>query len=1381
MKKLLLACIAVSAAVSTLVAAEIPPYNPAPAPAMPQGTAIAAGEVKFTLPDGVTIAPGEFNRVRSLNCTWLCSGLETSATAFPADVDRDKGYEKPDFDDSKWDKIEVPLNWYKKYDYTKYYDKNRPYVKGYYRHEIEIPAADIENHSVLLHFGVIGYEATLWVNGQEVGSHHGDFVPWTVDIIRFVKPGKNLLALKVLSDFGPAFSNIKLGTHSYGSQWSVPNIKGGLWQDVELRIEAPVRVEQMLVTPQLADNSVRLDYRIVNNTGKAIRCQLGAAVTGALKTSANQLNAATEAKPIELAPGVNSGNITVKLKDPVRWELDNPYLYYATLYLTRDGKVTSAKSERFGFREFRIKDGKFHLNGRRLYLFGENLSSVKFGGHGDTEKNLAFLREKLSGFKSLGYNIIRNSHMPAIKEVYEIADEIGLMIYNEWGWSFTNFIDEAEFARRNPVEFQEWLIRDYNHPSVVMWSCGNEVVHRGNPAVQRELDRQVDLVHAVDKSGRPAGSFSGSGTWTSYGTDPRNTDFLDLHNYVGNGSSPWTTWPQSFEMLYSGSLEHYKAPGKQLPMPYIIWECIGFSWGGTTDRNFKQNDIKAYAKYVESPTTWALPNGIGYAGTIGLARALQPGSLDYGQEIYGRRLLELIRQDPRIDGFAPWFHGYQLKAATLWNQPVLVGLRKADLLPPVSLFSGDTRNLELYIANSRDTALRNAVAKIRLQTAPDRSVDIGEFKAADVAPFEVTGVPVALAIPDGISGHCQLRIDLSADGKEISRNFYNVFVQPKSLLTKKIDTAKKVALLDVGSRADVETTGAILKSLGINFEVIDGKTAPTNFDLAIIPASLENQRRLAVDTTALLSYLRNGGKLLILEQNYGNGSLLNDVNVLSTGNTFIDLIFPEHPVFKGLDQRNFDTWENPKNGYVCEGALSPFTLNAIAVKGPMLGKRNVETAILEATIGKGQLFWSQLAAVNQWGKDSSASTYLINVLDYLLNGKCYGKVLPLALNSDSRYPLVEKNLVQVDLSKFTNRSFSDEKDNDGKSGWTDQGSNDFRKMPLGRQTAAGVPFNVIDPTKNGGTSCIVLSGVERPNFPDAVRGIPVNAKFSRIFFLHTAAWDGPEAGRYRFHYADGSTADYVLIPGDNIGDWWNCSYLPNAKTGLLAPNPTRDQVGTYVACWENPHPEKEIKSFDFLSARCQDAGSINFDPSKAPVPVLVAVTGEKYNPEPLPIDTTAVPGSWIKGGSTGKDGKPAVMSRVETVLPDGTKGEAVQLDFPASGPGETAPYIFVKFAPEKFDPAKVNYLSFLVKAPKSGTLDLSLPAEDWKAAYRVTTDVGGSENWQKIRIPLSTINGAEQMAGKQLRGEFFLYNGNNRAIAFPRQPVTLLIADIMLE
>ena len=165
-------------------------------------------------------------------------------------------------------------------------------------------------------------------------------------------------------------------------------------------------------------------------------------------------------------------------------------------------------------------------------------------------------------------------------------------------------------------------------------------------------------------------------------------------------------------------------------------------------------------------------------------------------------------------------------------------------------------------------------------------------------------------------------------------------------------------------------------------------------------------------------------------------------------------------------------------------------------------------------------------------------------------------------------------------------------------------------MPHGRVYVGKIVFDVIDPATNNGKGALILRGAERPKFPAAICGIKIGGKFKRFFFLHGYAWGtGGEAGRYRFHYEDGQSADCPLVEGRNIGDWWNCRDMPEAWIGITGVNGLGQDVGVFVAEWTNPHPEKKIVSMDFVSAGCGDGG-INFNNTPACVPFLVAMTGE---------------------------------------------------------------------------------------------------------------------------------------------------------------------------
>ncbi|NLX04123.1 MAG: glycoside hydrolase family 2 [Phycisphaerae bacterium] len=1193
---------------------EIPPYLPErrPVPVREKDYWIQPDQVRLTTVDGGPLVPSEFVEIRSLNDRqWRFSGVVNADT--PDDEGLDVASYQPGFDDSGWDHIAVPLNWYVQYPQA-YQSPNEfagRYFKGCYRRTLVLTAGDLAGRRAILHFGVIGYEARLFVNGEEAGGHHGDFVPWDVDITPWVRPGENTLAIRVVSDFG-----VSPAVRTYGSQWARNDIKAGLWQEAELRLEPEVRVGRVLISPDLSEGGIGVEAQIFNHTAEGLDCRPAAVVSSALRDSREPVCSSVEFPAMTAVPGESLLRGFVKLNDPVRWTPDDPHLYYLSIYLRgADGKVLCARSERFGFREFKAKGKNFHLNGERIYLFGENLPVMAFGGRGQTrEEEESRMAKDICGYKSLGYNILRTAHMPALPMFYDLADELGMLVYDEWGWAFTTVIEEKEFARRNDQELTEWVYRDHNHPSVVMWSGGNEVTHSTSPAVKRQLDRQVDLIHGLDRQKRPAGSFSASASQGAFGTAKLNTDFVDLHDYLGMAGHPWTRWNSSFDNHYRRLARTYAKNEQELAMPYIIWECVGFSWGWHRNEAFKLNDIYDYAWYVkkEDISNWGEHYGIGLAGTLGLDTALKKG-VCAGEAPYGRRILGLIRQNLDIQGFAPWFSNPGLAEATIWNQPVYCGLRNEAYLPPRHLFWGRAYTRTLFVVNSTNSDLEGLRGELSLAREDGTVETLTEIPVPDVKAWSQHLGKVDFRLPElPAAEHGQLRVTLWAGDRQISRNFHEIFAQSAEVMARPIAAPRTTAVLDCGPNNDVEATAAVLRSMGVTPRIVDGLEGPfVDFDLLVVPAIPRDQRS-PVDEGALLERVRQGGRLLILEQGAGVAPVLSGYRVVPPGNTFVDLVIPEHPVFRSLNQECFDTWEDEERGYAVQFVLSPFSLNAVAVRGPLLARPGVGMAVMEAKYGEGRIFASQLDAVRLWGKDSVATTYLANVVNYMAGrGPLYDNVQPLVEVSDRGQVADSVRLTPIDLRPYANRDFADESDKGGPEGWTGQGSeNDFRMMPHGRVYVGKIVFDVIDPATNNGKGALILRGAERPKFPAAICGIKIGGKFKRFFFLHGYAWGtGGEAGRYRFHYEDGQSADCPLVEGRNIGDWWNCRDMPEAWIGITGVNGLGQDVGVFVAEWTNPHPEKKIVSMDFVSAGCGDGG-INFNNTPACVPFLVAMTGE---------------------------------------------------------------------------------------------------------------------------------------------------------------------------
>lgn len=938
---------------------------------------IASRELSLKLKNGMPLQLGRFESVLSLDGEWKISGLTNSREPFPENADCRKGH---------WDTITVPLNWYVKYPENRIVAQ--PYVSGWYRKTVLLPR-ERAGKRVLAEFDAIGYEATLYVNGKQAGSHHGSFTPWEIDITPFVKFGAhNTLALQVRTDFGPVFGDPKPAKHTYGCLWSVEDIKGGIWQSARLRFEEPVYLRHMLITPLPAEGAIEVDYCIENQSQDEKELSLFAVVSSAMRGDGGLEAANVELGKISLRRGANPGRCVIGLDNPCLWAPDNPYLYYLTLALADQQGVVTAAAERFGFREFKAVGKDFHLNGERVYLFGENLPAVSFGGFGIGEDEDA---RELAGimvdFKRQGYNIIRNAHMPIIPLALRLADEIGMMIYNEWAWYSIDTLDPSEFERRNLKEMTEWVYRDYNHPSVVMWSCGNEVAYSGSELTYDQLNKQVALLRELDRSARPISAFSGAAY--GYGTEQLDTDVIDLHMYLGLSSCAWTNWEASLDSILEFAADTY-GENHKLNKPFVIWECVGYSWGGESDPGFAPNDIDKYASYAKRATTWAAPAGIGFAGTIGLAAALDPDrGLKYGREHYGKRIMELIRyQHQNVQGFAPWFLDPATPAAPLWNQPLFLGLRDEGGVPLTNLFAGRSYQRILFLTNSQAQSLNNVEVKLSIVGIDGEEQPLGSFVLPELGGWEKHERACQVQIPKDLApGGYQIRLVAFDGRKEASRNFYDVFVQNREILTDKIESRKSVAVLAPNS-ADGSVIKKILSDLGIGFAEIADLGNLGDYEVLIIPSTnrpyqlFEKQE----NTLNLMRWVRDGGTLLQLEQDYSQQHQYSPIGqtLMLAENTFVDLAIPAHPVFRGLGQESFDTWQNPDRGYCIISGCQPFTVNALAVRGPFLGSTDVSNAVAEGAYGKGRIFTSQLLATTMWVIDSAATTYLWNVLSYLL-------------------------------------------------------------------------------------------------------------------------------------------------------------------------------------------------------------------------------------------------------------------------------------------------------------------------------------------------------------------------------------------------------------
>jgi endonuclease YncB( thermonuclease family) len=191
----------------------------------------------------------------------------------------------------------------------------------------------------------------------------------------------------------------------------------------------------------------------------------------------------------------------------------------------------------------------------------------------------------------------------------------------------------------------------------------------------------------------------------------------------------------------------------------------------------------------------------------------------------------------------------------------------------------------------------------------------------------------------------------------------------------------------------------------------------------------------------------------------------------------------------------------------------------------------------------------------------------------------------------------------IDLSPYANRALRDDKAA-GIIGWTNQGENDMRALPSGRQTFADIPFNIATPK-----AAVVLHSVNANNvdLPKEVKGIKIGRRADVLFFLHTAGWCGGQPFKYRVNYEDGTSEEISITDGQQVVDWWSDPARHAeavARYGLFiawqGDNPMRKGTILPGYEWVNLHPDKPVRDLDFLTVPESGYG---------PVPVLAALTG----------------------------------------------------------------------------------------------------------------------------------------------------------------------------
>ncbi len=436
--------------------------------------------------------------VEMLNGTWKFNWV--------ANVDeRPLNFHKTDFDASNWDNIPVPSNWqmhsYGTPIYTNInfpFDKNPPKIAGIngnpvgsYIRTFTIPE-DWDEREIFIHFDGVSSAFYIWLNGEKIGYSQGSRTPAEFNLTKYLKTGENKLAVQVFRWCDGSYLEDQDG-------WRL----SGIFRDVYLYATPKTQIQDFFVTTDLDedynDAIISAKINLKNYDKQTIK---NASVKFTLMDM-NGLEVKTEGTLEQNIPALKPGEnkeiiLQGKVSDPLKWTHETPNLYKVAVTLKNNkDEVLEVVACNTGFREIEIKHRELLLNGKPVMFKGVNKVEHHplYGKHTTHE----WLEKEVLLMKQHNINSIRTAHYPHDPYLYDLCDKYGILLLDEanveshgMGYGKESLAKDPAWEKAHVQRCRSMIQRDKNHPSVILWSHGNEAGNGVNMVAMNNEAHRLD-------------------------------------------------------------------------------------------------------------------------------------------------------------------------------------------------------------------------------------------------------------------------------------------------------------------------------------------------------------------------------------------------------------------------------------------------------------------------------------------------------------------------------------------------------------------------------------------------------------------------------------------------------------------------------------------------------------------------------------------------------------------------------------------------------------------------------------------------------------------------------------------------------------------------
>ena len=533
----------------------------------------------------------DFQRGTSEGIDWICLNGTWEFAFDPDDIGEENQWYSPEStDDSPWTlQIQVPYPWEslaawgeeEQADNANYLSKNAylnpeevtcggldregnyrgepRHTIGWYRRIVSVPE-NWGDRRVILNFGAVDWEATVWVNGNQIGKHENGYLPFELDITDTLTPGEStVIVVRAYDaqDHGEQLAGKQIG-------WYVRT--SGIWQTVYLEPRNATYIAQCHITPDIDNASATFSVKIdgsLENTGLT------------LSWSCSELNGS-----VQISSNETEWTVSIPPEQLLLWDVDTPHLYDVTLELVAEDRVIDRIFTYFGMRKVSIAKAPggdyqyIYLNNRPVYLLGALNQSFNPEGVYTFLTDEA-IRTDVERAKEFGFNFLRLHIKVDEPRLYYWADKLGLLFMCD----IPNF---GSYTEKAQARFEETLrgniARDYNHPSIISWCNFNETWGLGGNEYKEMKDRQewvremYHLAQSLDTT-----RLIEDNSPCLY--DHVETDINSWHFYINDYDRAKEHIANVVAETYPGSAFNYAGGNVQSDAPLINSEYGGISAG----------------------------------------------------------------------------------------------------------------------------------------------------------------------------------------------------------------------------------------------------------------------------------------------------------------------------------------------------------------------------------------------------------------------------------------------------------------------------------------------------------------------------------------------------------------------------------------------------------------------------------------------------------------------------------------------------------------------------------------------------------------------------------------------------------------------------------